>query len=160
MAKETVRELILSNIKTIFDDMVDGVDEYTITWSKVTRGVEPEDVKRKNFAISIFDEEEAKDPRVQYMDVRMRILLQFNVYLPKGINASIFLNDVLGQVQRRMREDFSRGGFALETDELGNELFLDHERDRKLEGTVFYSIRYQHHIDDPRKTASNVFANP
>jgi hypothetical protein len=57
---------------------------------------------------------------------------------------------VLGEIQRRIREDRTLGGLALDVRETGNDLDLDTYADKAIEGAVFLEVRYRHATDNPR----------
>lgn len=65
-------------------------------------------------------------------------------------SASEAMNELLADVQRAMEADVSRGGWALNTEEIGIDPVLAIEGKSKLVSVIGYRIRYRHQRTDPR----------
>jgi hypothetical protein len=152
---DTVRETILKALETLMASMqadfpVD--DPYTVTWSIISREDIGQLPKTKRYALAIYDTEEEKNPRTYPVtDCRLRVLLEFHVYLQKGEKASTELNRVLGEIERKVRSDRTLGDTCIETEFRGNEFSVDGPYEQQVSGVSYLSILYRHHTDDPRR---------
>lgn len=159
----TRRERILNALVNVMKNMEDGrptTDPYSVTWDVVTRGPIEGIHERKRYALSIIDQEESKDPIIGQSVVTLRVVLEFRVYLDVNEEASIVVNRVLGDVQRRIREDIyltqdDGEQLSLNLVESGNQVFIDGYADKQVGGAVFVNILYKHAIDDPRLYVGN-----
>lgn len=152
---ETVRNRILDNLKIQLGEMQSGfpvLDPYTVTWSEITRENIEKLAKGKLYALGIYDTEETKSPRIYPItDCTLRVLVEFHVYVQSTKRGSSELNRVLGEIERKIREDRTLGGLAIETEFLGNEFDIDGPYDHEVMGVVTMNIKYRHHTDDPRR---------
>ncbi len=151
---DTIRELCLAALKTSLESMTEGQpagDPYSVTWSVVKRAPLDDGDWKKKAALGILDTEEQKNPRIQGYENVLRVVLEFRLFLNNDEDGSKRLNQVLGDIQRKIREDITLGGNAYNVVETGNETSLDDVYDHKVEGAVFLNIQYRHRQDDPRK---------
>lgn len=65
-------------------------------------------------------------------------------------SASEAMNDLVADVQNVMQADVSRGGHAIDTDELGIDPILIVDAKKKLICAMGYRVRYRHLRTDPR----------
>lgn len=65
-------------------------------------------------------------------------------------SASEAMNELLADVQRAMEADVSRGGWALNTEEIGIDPILALEGKSKLVSVIGYRVTYRHRRTDPR----------
>ena len=154
MTKLTVREQALRNLKQLFVAMEAGqpvTDPYTITWSLVERFDVGDRARGKNFVMQIFDLRETKIPRIGQMEPTLRVFLEWKALCPAECDPSEFANDVLGQIQRRIREDITLTDTVINVIETGNEITIDDFADRHIEGNVSINILYKHAENDPRE---------
>lgn len=66
-----------------------------------------------------------------------------------GRSASELMNTLVADVQKAMQVDVSRGGLAIETDEVGVGELDAQEGQPELVQTIGYRIRYRHQRTDP-----------
>ena len=151
---DTIRENIMNGLVDIMSAMKDGepvADPYTTTWSVVGREPIEQLTKGKKHALGIYEGTETKTPRAStVMDCSLRAILEFHVYVESAQKASSELNRVLGEVQRKIMEDTSIGSLAIDIVENGNEFDIDGMWDKQVSGALFVTIKYRHHIEDPR----------
>lgn len=65
-------------------------------------------------------------------------------------SASEAMNDLVADVQKALQADVSRGGHAMDTEELGIDPILIVEAKKKLICAMGYRVRYRHLRTDPR----------
>ena len=65
-------------------------------------------------------------------------------------SASEAMNDLVADVQKAMQADVSRGGAAIDTEELGLDPILIVDAKKKLICAMGYRVRYRHLRTDPR----------
>lgn len=152
----TIREKILAQFKTTFEAVAAGApvsDPYTFTWDLVTRQDPGSRAHGKGHTLGIYDTEERKTPAVGLMYATLRVVFEFTVLVAKDTDPSVYGNLVLGEIQRRLREDIYVNANALNVVEVGNELTIQTTVDRQIEGVVFVDVLYRHAENDPRSSA-------
>lgn len=150
---DSIREQIVSALVSLFEGMQAGLpapDPYAITWDFVTREPPGAKIKGKKYVLGVFEPAEVKAPLIGAFDATMRVVLEFWTHGPLDREPSTHINLVLGQIQRRLREDRHLGGLAADVKEVGNEIDIDNIDDRQLRGAVLVDVRYKHAVNDPR----------
>jgi len=151
----TVREDIVRWVVQTMRDMRVGEppsNPYNTRWSVVTRRPVTEMAKGKRTVLGVFEGSEVKVNRVHPItDATLSLILEFHVLVSKNEEQAHILSVVMGDIQRRMREDPTAGGLALDILEDRNETDIEGLFDRTVSGAVSYSVRYRHHTDDPSK---------
>lgn len=156
MHKLTIREQIIQALEAHLAAMKVGQpvsDPYGYEVTQIERGtVEEKRVQGKKLVLGIVEGEERKTERVGYYDVLLAINLEFHVHVEKSIPNEQALNAVLGNLERRVREDIYLGGKSLNVSLVGNtrepEFFGSH-----ASGVLFLSVLYRHAIDNPYAVA-------
>jgi hypothetical protein len=152
---DTIREKCLTALEDALKSMVEGepvADPYTVQFSDVKRGPLGEADHRKRYMASVVDGEEQKSERFPVVDVTLRVTIEFQITVNRGDpRSSVLANTVLGEVQRKLAEDHTLGGVAIDCREVGNDIDLDSSEDRSVMGAVFLNVRYRHATNDPRK---------
>lgn len=171
MAGETRRERIMAEICRRMDTMQIGqpeADPYQVTFGVVTRGSPLEGLhKTVRCGLAILDTDEFKSPKINQMDVNLRVVMEFFSWVESGEEPSVTGNRIMGDIQRRMREDFNLTEpddgrpvldrqVAEHVEETGNQLFIDGVQDTQISGAVTWNIRYKHGINDPRELVSSL----
>ena len=100
--------------------------------------------------LGIFDTEETKVPEIGYMYCTLRVVFEFTAVIDKDDDPASKGNEIIGEIQRRIREDIYWNNNAIQTLEVGNELVVDSTVDRQIDGAVFVNVQYRHSVDDPR----------
>lgn len=149
----TVRERAVRRLVQIFEDVKEGLpvgDPYTVQWSLVLRQRAGARADKKRYVLQVFDTTESKVAQVGWMDCTLRVILEFVALVDSKADPSRVGNRVLGEIQRRVREDIYLNDTVLNVVEVGNELDVDGTTDRQITGAVFVNVRYKHDQNDPR----------
>ncbi len=143
-------------------------DPYLTTFEVVTRGSPLEGLhKTVKVGLAILDADEFKTPKINQMDVSLRVITEWFSWVDAGEQPSVVGNRVMGDIQRRMREDFNLtepdDGRPLKdrqisehVEETGNQMFIDGVQDSQITGAITWNIRYKHGINDPRELVSSL----
>lgn len=166
MAHLTRRERILVEVERRITEITQGApeaDPYQVTFSLVSRGAPLEGLHMAagQYACSIIDTDESKNRKLQQSNNVLVAVIEFHVWVDDGEQPSTTLNKVLGDVQRKMREDAALTEpddgrplidrqLTTDVEEVRNQLFIDGISDRKVSGAIFYNIAYKHGVNDPR----------
>lgn len=167
MAVLSIRERALRALVALFESQEAGVpapwsidaSPYDFTWSTVVRYPMSDLERRKNYSLSIVEVQEVKERGVNWMDPTLSLELTFFVMLDTEESGPEVLNQVLLNIQRRIRCDprlaNQNSGTALVIDlyETGNSVDMEYYADKKLYGTVDIAMRYKHSVNDPREVA-------
>ncbi len=153
----TIREQILEAIEAHFIAQKQGVgsDPYSITWSRVDR-VELDDVGHgKRYTLSLLEGVTVITPGVSTTEgvttKTLALAAEFKAFINKEDRPSVEGNRIIGEIVRRMLEDETYGGLAIWIQEAGDELLIESQNDRQIEGTVFFNILFRHSRRDPRQ---------
>lgn len=154
---DTIRERIMNAIEEHFTAQragVPGPDPYTITWSKVARADIKDVSHGKSYTLAIFDGSELVTPGVSttvgVTTKTLALTFEFRAMLEAKQRPGTEGNRIIGEIIRRMLEDETFGNLAIWVQETGNELIIDNENDRQIEGSVFFNMLYRHSRRDPR----------
>lgn len=164
----------MRQIVRTLDEMQEGQptsDPYSTTFDVIVRGSSLEGLHRTaKAACSILSTEEQKVPKISQFDAAIRVVIEFFSYVDAGPdgqpNPDGTLNRVLGDIQRRMREDVHLTEpddgrdlidrqLSVDVEETGNQGFIDGYADQTISGAVFYRVKYKHAPNDPREVAGN-----
>lgn len=154
MPTPTIREKICGHLVTLFETMTadqPAADPYGWKPSLVTRERWDSLADKKKFAIGVYDTREVKQPGVGRQECRLTVAIEFRVWIEGTQKPSEVMNEVLGVVQRRLGEDISLGGLAINSFETANEIDIDGTNDKQCQGVVFMTVLYRHSEKDPRK---------
>lgn len=155
---DTVRETILKALEAHMGTMQADLpvdDPYTVQWSIITRENIGQLAKTKRYALGLYDTEETKNPRTYPVtDCILRVAIEFHAFLQQnsaGEKGSETLNRMLGEIERKIREDRTLSGTCIETEFRGNEFTIDGPFDNQVSGVTYLNVLYRHHTDDPRR---------
>lgn len=149
----TVREIALEALKTTFSAVEAGtpvLDPYTITWQKVSRAPLGDDDWKKKYTLGIHDMDETTKAQQMSLICTLRVALEFRVVIEPDQVPSTELGIALGEIKRRLYEDNTLGGVAIDCTEESNEIEVDSDNDRRLSGVVWVNLVYRHSVRDPR----------
>lgn len=149
-----MRERALRALRSDFEAMRDGQpasDPYTVTWDLVERAPAKARYRGKRYVLSVMDgRETASRVGGDRAEKRLRVVLEFWLWVERDEEPSKAMNRVLGDVRRRLREDIYLEGEALRIEELGSETAADSQDARQVRGAVFMTVTYRHARSDPR----------
>jgi hypothetical protein len=143
------REQIMEHLKARFEEMEDGVDDYTTTWNVVTRNPISTTEAQLGNVVGIFDVDEVKYPDMQFMRCNLAVVVEFYHKVQMGDKQGTELNRMLLDVQRAMRSDIYCSGLTLNVVEMKSELDIDGPADSLVAGVVEFQVQYRHYIDNP-----------
>lgn len=151
---DTVREKCLAGIVTLIEGMTKGqpvADPYTVSWSLVTRTDLDTVPKGTKYACAISENTETVLAETfPTTNKLLSVTVDWVQQLDKGEVPSVEWNRVLGEIQRKIGEDRTLGGNAIDCVETGNEPDIDFEGAKTIGGAVFFDVRYRHNVNDPR----------
>jgi len=145
----SVRERILDAIATSFRGMTEGDDDYTTTWSLVTRTQKPSPLT--STVLAIHAGPERKVDRYGYNDCVLEVRLMFYYPFAVGDVPDTELNRIMADIQRWCRRDIQWGGLAVNTQEIANSVEVESPSDKVGAGIVVINVLYRHTINDPRR---------
>lgn len=149
---DTIREKILKNIKTTLESVTTG-NGYDNTVGSVQRWKKQGNATSEaSITCVIYPGPETKQPRPNPLfTCRLPLMLEFFVLQDKEdtLSTDERLNSLLGDIEKALMVDITRGGFAEDTDILGNEPFLTIEGQPNAGLTVDIEVLYRHKQTDP-----------
>jgi hypothetical protein len=154
---KTIRELALEALKTLFEGMKEGLpvaDPYSITFDEVVRDKLPEAMNRRSAVLGIYDVQEREAPALQANGVTtcaLDLVFEFRLVLEPNDNPSTELNRVLGDIKRKLREDYTLGGTVRNIEATGSEFQIDDDYDQQVSGFLYATMNYRHALNDPRR---------
>lgn len=152
---DTVRNRIMAALKERFLDVQEGVDDHVLTWNTVERNLLTDEQQRIGNAISLVDLSETKVEEAGYVRATLTVATEFWIKLKLGDEPSHWVNEVMGDVQRTMREDVKTTvetvEHTLNITEQSNETDIEAAGDKIVGGVVLWSIQYRHLPLDPTK---------
>ena len=151
---DTLRFRCLEALRASFAGMLDGypqADPYSVQFTSVEHGPLSDFDNRKRYVAAVVPGREIKQTRYPLTDCTLPVTIEFRMTIDRGDKRpAIEAERVLGEIQRRIGEDRTLGGLAIDVRETGNDLDLDTYADKAIEGAVFLEVRYRHATDDPR----------
>lgn len=154
---ESVRELIMKQVQATLESITTA-NGYATTLNAVERLQQGGQSHRPPMAIVIEGDDVPIDRTQQdsggmatERDLEIGIVLE--VMQDEEIDArsaSEVMNELIADVQRAMDADVSRGGHALNTEEIDTGAVIVQEGKKKLLCPMAYRIRYRHLRTDPR----------
>lgn len=150
--KYSIRERIMQALKALFADQKKGIapENYSFAWDSVNRFPIGDGEKKKPRSLAIIEGQEAKVPGIGFQEPNLIVTLEWYITLAVRDEPATEANEVLTTLHRRLREDFTLGGLAINIQETGNIFFVDDANDRQIEGEMTVQIIYKHNQDDPR----------
>jgi hypothetical protein len=153
---DTIRLQCLEALRDVLEDLASGEpveDPYETQFSKVVIGPLGEADHRLRFVAGIVVGRERKKT---YMYPLEECTLPLAIELRMSVNADdaepgIEAERLLGEIQRRVQEDTTLGGLAVDLRETGNEVTLELYDDRTVVVDIFLELIYRHRTNDPRQ---------
>ena len=150
---ESVRLKCLHWLMEHFRTMPD--DGYTVSFSVIGLGPLTTRDTRKQSALGLVPGTEVKTPVYPFETCRLPIAVDFRYTVNQGGGSpGDNVEDVLAQVQKRIREAGNLGGLAADYSEMSNEIDLESYSDKTVSGVVMTQLQYRHHMLDPYEQAS------
>jgi hypothetical protein len=157
MATKTVRELAVEALISQLNEMTIGepeADPYTVAWGLISRADLSTFDKGKKYILGVYDTEEEKSEKLYpTVDCSLRVILEFYYRTAVSEVPSEQLNRILGEVERKLREDRTLKGTIYDIVFVGNELDIDSPYDDYVSAMMVIVLKYRHHVDDPRRSA-------
>jgi hypothetical protein len=151
---DTIRLRCLAAIKSALEAMTAGEpdgDPYTVEFSKVEHGPLGDEDHRKRFVAGIVPGRETKQTMYPLDQCTLPVAIEFRMTVNRDDDApGEEAERVLGEIQRKLHEDTTLGGLAIDLRETGNEIDLEGYDDRSIVGVLFFELLYRHRTTDPR----------
>ena len=151
---ETLRFRCLEALRASVAGMLDGYPAnapYSVQFTSVEHGPLGDFDNRKRYVAAVVPGRESKQTRYPLTDCTLPVTIEFRMTIDRGDKRPLVEAErVLGEIQRRIAEDRTLGGLAIDVRETGNDVDLDTYADKAIEGAVFLEVRYRHGTDDPR----------
>lgn len=126
-------------------------DGYQTTWTAVSRKPLTKQEIQSGNAIAFYDVNEAKTPQMQFFLCDLTVFVEFYHTMAIGEHAADVLNQMLTDVQRKLREDITCGGLSYNLLERKNQIDVDGPLEKVVNGVVEFVVTYRHAVDDPRR---------
>lgn len=151
----TIRFQCLDWIRKSLLGMVEGEpenDPYSVQFSQVEHGPLGDIDHKKRYVAGIVPGVERKETRYPLTDCVLPVAVEFRMTVNRGDKRpGVEAERVLGEIQRRIGEDRTLGGLAIDLRETGNEIDIDTYGDKAVTGALFLDLHYRHATDDPRR---------
>lgn len=154
---DSIRELILKNIKTTLEGVTVG-NGYLTTLASVQRFLQSGQVLASTPTVLILEGDDDVDQEGPQSGANSLVTRTLNVALEvehrqdlatETASASEAMNVIVADIQKAMQVDYQRGGNALDTNEVSVSPILAFESQPELVCTMVYQIRYRHRRTDP-----------
>jgi hypothetical protein len=151
---DSIRERIMQSLVKRFEDMVAGINDYSTTWTMVSRvPLNSSQIKEGNI-LCVMDTEESKVAEINFMRCSLVVITEFWYRIRTGDNAATEANRMMTDIQRAMRSDIyttdiESSGLTLNIVESRNQLDIDSVSDRLINGLVYWQVQYRHSKDNP-----------
>lgn len=107
---------------------------------------------RKASGVGIVVGRETNDPLYPFDQKKLPIAIEWALTRNRGDEeAPVEAESMLAEVQRRLHEDTTFGGLAVDFREAWNEIDLDSYLDKSIRGVVMMELLYRHHSLDPHQ---------
>jgi len=153
---DSVRELIMQHVQTTLEGITTA-NGYSTTLNAVERLLQQGQSVKPPMAYVIEGDDTPIDDTSQdigLMTLRnLEIGIEAQVIQDEAVDsrsASEVMNLLIADIQRAMEADYTRGGHAINTTEMGVDPILFIEGRKKLVTVIGYRILYRHRRTDPR----------
>jgi hypothetical protein len=149
---DTVRLQCLKALQARLREMQAGQD-YLLNFNQVELGpIDGGEASRKRAVVGIVPGKEVKDVQFPMTYCQLPIAVEFRLTWNPGDAPSQELAEiVLGDIVRKVLEDQSLGGLAVDLKDAGNEIILSIYSDKSIVGVVYFDLLYRHNTMDPRQ---------
>ena len=151
-----IRERALERLVAVLNAQVEGAPEadpvrraYSFDWKHVQRTPLNDADRREENAIAVLEGVETVVPGAGWNRRTLSVTLDFRYFMRSGDPQATIFNRVLGELQRRIREDRTLGGFVEDIRELQNAPDVDDDNDIQIGGQLFISVIYKVSENDP-----------
>ena len=148
---QTIRDKVLSNLKTVLETITTA-NGYSNSLKKVSRWDQRSNPLSDTPCLTIALANESKEPEPNPLyTCRLTVLLEVWVCQKKSdpLSTDELLCSLLGDVEKCVMQDITRGGFAKDTDIKGSQPFEGVEGQPYAGIVVELEIEYEHNQLDP-----------
>lgn len=148
----TFREAILQTLYLSLSDVTAGEpldDPYPLSFGEVFRGPLPQSTS-KRLSVGIVPTKETKTAKIDLTTCFLDVAIDFRYRAQTGEVPAIIAETIGGMILRRVLKDHTLNGLAIDVQDGGNVVDLDHPDTLTAEGSVFLTIHYRHDPHDPR----------
>jgi hypothetical protein len=144
---------MVAAFKGILADKPDA-DPYGIAFSTVGLGPLADYDQRKRYSLGIVPGPERETLTMPYITCFLTVNVEFRVTVNRDDHApGVLIEELLTVVKRKLTEDRTWGGLAIDTKAIGSEIDLITYADRSAVGVCVAEVQYRHsHLDlrDPK----------
>ncbi len=149
--KEKIVQSIADSLLTIKEGLPIATP-YPFTFGDVQRQPLDPSQKGKEYCVAIFDQDETKIPDFNnLMRCTIHLVLELLVFVKANENPSTKVNMVLAATERRIMEDVTCGGNAIDITFTRAEQSIGGKRDYYCECALFFDVSYRHLRTDPSR---------
>ena len=150
----SVRLTLLNAILVAFQQMQADQppnDPYGVTFSTVGLGPLADFDQRKRYSLGLVPGTERETYLYPYVQCWMQLNVEFRVTVNRNDSSpGMMIEQLLTVVKRRLIQDRTWGGLAIDTKVLNSEIDLETYADRSAEGVCVAEIQYRYSYLDPR----------
>ena len=150
---DTVRLSCLKAMQAALAAVQAGQDGYLLAFNQVVLGpIDASEGGRRRAMVGIVPGREVTDIQFPLTYGMLPIAIEFRVTWNMGDMPSHELAEaVLGDIRRKMMQDPSLGGLAIDLKDMGNEITLNTFADKNIVGVAHFDLLYRHSTLDPRQ---------
>jgi len=152
---DTVRVRVLRALTALLASVERGQppdDPYPIDFSSIGLGPIGDPDMRKELVGGVVPGRETTVTLYPFVQATLPVVVEFRRVVQSGSGSSEEQGEeVLGVVQRRLRENPPLDGLAQDMVEVASEVTLDFVADRTVEGFLEVNVIYRRSVDDPRE---------
>lgn len=156
---QSVRQNILQALQALYTSVEAGqpVDNpYTLRWSDVTRLPVKQMRPGARSLIGIYATQENKTSMVgPTVTVSMDCVLEMHINKDTGENLADMLETALSESERRLMEDQTLGGLCLDINVRQTETDVGGFFANVGSASLFFTVLYRHHRDDPARNPAD-----
>jgi hypothetical protein len=150
----SVRLNILNAMVTSFENMTADQptnDPYGVTFSTVALGPLADYDQRKRFSLGVVPGPEKETFTMPYITCWLQVNVEFRVTVNRDDTPpGVMIEQLLTVVKRRLTEDRTWGGMAIDTKVVSSEIDLVTYADRSAVGVCVAEVQYRYSHLDPR----------
>lgn len=150
---DSIRKKCLQRLVTNFEAITAGAPEerpYPFTFDLVTRLPVGNLATGKRAVVGIYPTENPKMSRAGIMtDCSMAVTIEVYIHKDVGEELPDLLEDAMASLERKLMEDQTLNGHALDVQIDRLDTDIDGAFDNQASGVISLTVRYRHHRDDP-----------
>ena len=154
MMTDTVRTQVLDAIADKFRTMQaaePAEDPYGVEWSIVSRDPIKQLTKGKARALGVYGTDTQRKGNFPFVTVTLGLVIEVHVAKVENKDMSRTVEEHIGVVERRLKEDGTLGGLVHDIIVTGDQVTVDGPYDNQAEGALFCMVRYSQQENDPRQ---------